>query len=312
MKTIKGLKWVLASALIVTSSQADVIIDSQTIPGSDIQSISISPSTGNIFVTTISGYDVTTSGTNTGGTSGSTTVAITGFSASPASITEGQSVDLSWATSNAVSCTPSNGNNTAWPGSTIGVNGSQAVTISTAGTYQFTLTCNGSSSDTDVATVSVVVGSSVNTGPTNCSAPALSGGNVVAWSSFWGGTEFPLPSFATSYATVPRQGYLALKFNTGSIVDDAFITSIETTQTDGARFGAFSECPGDFNVAPECDYVWGLGGGIHWATDGMSGACQLKPNTTYYFNITFTDGVNPGSTTCSSTPCVTKLQVVNR
>lgn len=307
MRKFKGLKWAFATMLIATSLQAaDIIIDNQTIPGSDIQSIVINPASGNIFVTTNSGYDVTPSGSPPPTTS---SVAITAFSASPASINEGETVQLSWSTSNAASCTAS-GDSADWSGNVAVPNGSKTITLSTAGTYTFTLTCNGSNSDTDIKYTTVTVSTPLPQ-TNNCPTPALSGGNILDWSSFWG-VPFPQPGYQNSYASVAKYSYLSLRFNTGNIVDDGKISSIETTQTDGVRLGAISQCPGVFDVAPECDYIWGISGGIRWATNGRDGACQLQPNTTYYFNITFTDGVIANTTTCNAVPCVTTLQAVNR
>ena len=44
------------------ANAASIVIDNQAIPGDDIQSISIVPTTGNIFITTKNGYTVTKDG----------------------------------------------------------------------------------------------------------------------------------------------------------------------------------------------------------------------------------------------------------
>ena len=307
MRNLNGLKWIYALAIFGTTANADLIIDNQPIPGADISSIIISPTTGDIFVLTIPGYDVTKS-TSEPPPPGE--VAITNFSASPSTITEGQSTTLSWTTSNATSCTPSGGAG-GWSARTITLpNSSTTVTISTADSYVFTLTCAGDAGSPAVASRTVTVNPPPPPPePGNCTTPSLSG-VVVDWSEVFG-VNFPMPVYDNEYVEVPKQGYLAVKFNTGSIVDDGKMSTVETTITDGVRFGTFSQCPGDFNVAPECDHVWGISGGIRWATNGRSLACQLQPNTTYYFNVTFTDGVNGSTTSCNSSRCVTRLQAVN-
>jgi hypothetical protein len=104
------------------------------------------------------------------------------------------------------------------------------------------------------------------------------------------------------------QGWIAIRFNTGSIIGTGGIQSIESTKTSGSRRGAISECPGDFDVPLRCQQVWGIGGGIGWTTEGYPGACSLQPNTDYYLNVTFTDGVDPDSSTCDGIPCITKLR----
>jgi len=305
MRINKGFKWVFASALIVTSSQADIIIDNQTIPGSDIQSITISPGSGDIFVSTIPGYDVTKSGNPPPPPS----VTINSFSATSYNILVDGYTKLSWNVSNAVSCTPTGGD-FGWTNTDISLpTGTRNIKITSEGSYQFTLTCNGSNSDTDVRSLTVTA-STTPPPQGNCPTPTLVG-DVQNWSSFWM-VDFPGPGYDNQFATIARKGYLALKFNTGSVYDDGKLSSIETTQTDGVRLGSISECPGDFNAPAECDYVWGISGGIRWATNGRSGACQLKANTDYYFNITYTDGVDPNTTTCSVAPCVTTLQAVNQ
>jgi len=372
-----------------STANADIIIDNQSIPASDISSISISPSSGNMFVTTIPGYIVSTavivgdnvainsftvspgsilaggsaslswstanaasctasggvgdwagtaitlpsgsksittstlgdheftltcSGDNSGDTvtknvlltvTAANAVAITSFSASPSTIDEGDTTTLSWTTQNATSCAASGGAG-GWSGSSISIpNGSTSVTVSTAGTYSFTLDCFDSSGGQDSVTT-VVTANPVGDG---CAAPALTGTDIT-WKSFWL-VDFPKPGYDNRYATVPRYGYLALEFNTGNIVANGKLFTVETTQTDGVRLGAISQCPGDFDVQPECDYVWGIGGGLSWATNGTSG-CQLAPNTTYYFNLTYTDGVDPATTTCDSYPCITTIQNYSR
>jgi hypothetical protein len=390
MLKLNGFKWLFALAVLGGTANADIIIDNQSIPGSDINSISISPATGNLFVTTTPGYTVTrvvvgdqvaitnftvspgtilaggsatlswttanavscTASNGVGGWAGSTialpsgsksittstlgshqftlscngsesgdtatsnvvlnvnpanAVAITSFTASPSEIDEGGSTTLSWTTQNASSCTASGGTG-GWSGLNIGLpSGSANITIDTAGNYTFTLTCSDASGGQDSVSSLVIV----NAEPFGlCDTPSLTG-NVDSWKSFWL-QDWPKPSYDNRYATIPRYGYLAIEFNTGNIVSKGRISTIETTVTDGVRLGAISQCPGDFNVAPECDYYWGIGGGIYWATDNTSNYCQLAPNTTYYLNLTYTNGVDSATTTCGSSPCITTIQNVNR
>jgi hypothetical protein len=388
MRNFNGVRCIVALVLLGGTVNADIIIDNQSIPSSDIDSITISPATGNIFITTGPGYTVTPvvvgngvaissftvspgtieagesatlswatenavsciatngvggwSGSNISLPSGNTNistsvtgshtftlscdgsedgdtatsnvvlnvnsanaVSITSFSASPDSITEGGSTTLSWTTENATSCTPSGGTG-GWGSVSIGLpNGNTQITIPTPSSYVFTLTCQGESGGSDVANDTVTVNPNVD----SCDPAPLSG-SVKDWDNFWG-DDFPDPIYKLEDVTIARNGYVAIKFDTGNVIDDGRILSIENTSTAGIRLGAVSECPGDFDVAPECDYVWGLGGGMRWATNGRFGACQLQSNTTYYLNITFTDGVDSSSSTCASTPCVATMQHQN-
>ena len=306
MRNLNGFKWIYALVILSITASADIILDNQTIPGSDIQSITISPSSGNIFISTIPGYDVTRSGT-TPPPPGD--VAITAFTASPLTITEGQTTTISWTTANATSCTPTGGTG-GWPNRAIVLpNSSTNITINTSGIYNFKLTCQGDSGTPAVR--SITVSANAQPDPTgNCPAPSLVG-TERSWASLFI-VNFPGPGYGNRHATIPRTGYYALKFNTGNIVDDGRMSSIETTVTDGVRLGAFSACPGIFDVAPECTHIWGVGGGINWATNGKSGACQLKANTDYYFNITYTNGISGATTSCRTSPCITTLQHVNQ
>lgn len=383
MSKLNGFKWLCALAVVTGTASADIIIDNQSIPSADIDSISISPSSGHLFVSTIPGYTVTpvVSGNN---------VAITNFTVSPTTILAGQSATVSWNTTNADSCTASNGVG-GWSGSTITLpSGTKSITTSTVGTHQFTLTCNGAAAgDTKTSNVvltvnsaTAVVISSFTATPTTitaggsttlswttqnatsctptggaggwnalsiglpsgnavitipsagsysftltcqdatagsavkssvvivnpvvqqCATSSLTG-TVAQWKDFWL-ADFPKPTSDRRYATVPRTGYLALEFNSGSVLTNGKILTIETTITSGVRLGAISQCPGDFNVPSECSQVWGVSGGLYWATNAARG-CKLAPNTTYYLNLTYTDGIDSATTTCKSSPCVTTL-----
>jgi len=233
-------------------------------------------------------------------------VAITSFSANPDSITEGETTTISWNTVNAVSCTPTGGT-ADWTAQSISLpSGSANIAIASQGSYNFSLTCQGPDNDqqskSDVVTVSPESQS--------CDDVTLAG-NIVGWGTFWS-AGFPGPSYenVTNWI-IPQKGYLALEFNTGNINDDGKISALENSASPGIRTGSISQCPGDFNTPAECSYVWGLGGGLRWATNGKSGACDLESNTTYYFNITFTDGEDLNTSTCNNTPCRINLQHVN-
>ncbi len=303
MRNLNGIKWIFALALIGGSANADIVIDNQLIPSSDITSIIILPNTGQINIST-TGYTVTK---DSGEPSDPVAVSITSLSASPSSITEGQSTTVSWATQNADSCAVSDTADQL--NGPVDISGSAILTIVTAGSYSLTLTCQGSSGPVS-RTTSVIVNAPAPQPTSTCAVSPLSG-VTKTWNGFWG-VNFPNPGYANKNATIARSGYMALKFETGNIVDSGLLVTVGNTITSGVRTGTISECPGDFRVAKECDHVWGLGGGISWATESKTGACQLKPNTTYYFNVTFTDGFDSRSSTCTSGSCVSTLQHVNR
>ncbi|MFT5139478.1 MAG: DNA-binding beta-propeller fold protein YncE [Lysobacterales bacterium] len=83
-------------------------------------------------------------------------VSIDSFTASPSTIDAGQSVQLSWAVSNATTCIPKNGT-ASWRAKSINPSeGSTNILISTAGSYQFTMECTGGGS-TVSANIAVTV-----------------------------------------------------------------------------------------------------------------------------------------------------------
>ncbi|MBE0619247.1 MAG: DUF3443 domain-containing protein [Burkholderiales bacterium] len=81
---------------------------------------------------------------------------IVSIAANPASLTVGQSTTLTWSSSNATACQASG----AWSG-TVALSGTQLVTPSAAGSYTYTLTCDGVAKS-----ASVVVAASATSLPT--------------------------------------------------------------------------------------------------------------------------------------------------
>jgi len=232
-------------------------------------------------------------------------VTITSFEASLESITVGESTTLSWTTDSATSCTPSGGTD-GWDTREIALpSGSEIVTIAAAGVYEFTLTCQGVTGPPAQSTVVV------EAVPNNPGCEATLTGNTYAWADFWRDIPFPDPVWNREITQIPRKGYVALEFNTADFIDTGALKTIETTANAGRRLGAISLCAGDFQVADECQLVWGVGGDIIWSTEGYPDSCPLEPNTTYYFNITFTDGVNPNSTDCNDAKCFTEVEARN-
>jgi hypothetical protein len=316
MRKLNGFIGACALLLMYSTANAQIqiVIDNQTIPTEDIESIVILPNSNLISVTTAVAYSVTKTDS---APPAPDAVVISSFSAAPSTVVVNELTTLNWTTQNATSCTPSRGA-AGWNTKTIAVpNGSDSFRIANANTYTFTLTCTGTNGDEAVRNLTVIVNEpSPDPDPTPtpsvtvCETAPLAGVNDT-WVNFWG-VNFPNPGYSNKNDIIPRSGYVSYEFNTGTVIDSGLIVTVGNTLTSGVRLGAISECPGQFDVAPECDHVWGLGGGITWASNGKSGACQLKPNTTYYLNLTFTDGFDPKSTTCTTSNCVATLQHVNR
>ena len=155
--------------------------------------------------------------------------------------------------------------------------------------------------------------------PTPCPpgySPPLSGATVT-WQSQTG-QPWPEPAYWEDTIGIPKAGYLAIEFNTGSQVNrDGGVKTIPNISTQGSRLGAFSPCAGDFSehltgTTLACTEYWSIGGTMSWSTEALPDTreCPLDPNTTYYLNLTFTDGVDPASDRCvSNGPCQTILRV---
>lgn len=97
------------------------------------------------------------------------------LSVKPTSITLGQSITLTWTSTNATSCSASG----AWSG-TLATSGALSVTPSAAGSPTYTLTCSGAASATAMSDVNVSVSSEVATA-TILSGKA-GGGSMELWS----------------------------------------------------------------------------------------------------------------------------------
>lgn len=306
---LTGLLWVNG----VTVGSADVVVDGQVIDSADISAISVDPVSGDINVTAGGLYTVTRDSEPPAGPN----VVINSFTASSNTILEGQSVTLSWTTTDAASCTPSGGGG-GWSSQSISLPSgvSSSLTLATAGSYTFRLDCQNATPSSTFRTVTVQVNSDVEPpGPSNCTAPTING-SVATWADIFN-TQWPDPRLTEQIVAIPRSGYLAIEFNTGSVQEDGGFTTITHTSTSGNRLGAISECPGDFSEAlPSsvfaCTELMYIGGGVGWNsfTSPKSGFCNLQPNTTYYLNLTFTDGESSATDRCeASSSCRTILRV---
>ncbi len=230
--------------------------------------------------------------------------AITNFNASLSSIMVGESTSLSWTTDSVTSCTPSSGTG-GW--SSVGIdlpNGNTQIEFSTEGTSEFTLTCFGAAGQ-DISTVVVTA-----TNPTSACDVGLTSNKMKEWNTFFGAV-WPAPVSRETRVRVPELGYYAVRFETGDVVDSGAVATFEASGTAGQRILSISETPGCFDVATECK-AEGRKTGIGWNTTGSGHGCELKSHTSYYWNVTFTDGFTPGSSTCLGTFCDTYLWVINQ
>ena len=144
--------------------------------------------------------------------------------------------------------------------------------------------------------------------PTQCNHTTLPT-NVRTWQSWWG-VAFPGPRYQNGRAYgVPPDGFLSIRFETRGVVDTGSLLLNSNTITTGVKRTSISRCRGDLDVAPECYQAYGEGGNTQWSTANTIGACQLEPNTTYYWNITFTKP--NGGSFCTASRCYITYQHSN-
>ena len=303
----------MASAQVGVAVSGDA--GTSTIPPEHIQSISIDPVTNVVSITTNVNYSIVL--TEPQCTVDCNEVAPTIISFNVASpVTVGGSTTVSWSsTDNATSCRPL-GNYSGWSGLSIPTDSNGFnVPMNLVGTYNLGLICSNGELESSPVYRTIVV-NDVVAPPPPPPASACEGyvaplsGTTVPWDSIFA-EDFPNPGYANEFVTLNRYGYMAIEFDTENFIDSGSLQTIEVTTTSGGRLGAVSQCPGDFDVAPECQFIWGTSGGIIWSTENYNGACNLDPDTTYYFNLTFTDGSDPASSTCDDTKCITKVRVYN-
>jgi hypothetical protein len=157
------------------------------------------------------------------------------ISASPTSITAGQSSTLTWSSTNATSCTASNG----WTGSKA-IGSTQIVTPTVTTTYTLTCTSSTGSTATQSATVNVSVasvGCDLNATPSNFATQvsAASAGQTICLASgsygTWTGTNKAITIKAASGAS-PQMQY---NFTTG---DSGFTLDGMTNMSGSITYGA--------------------------------------------------------------------------
>jgi hypothetical protein len=144
----------------------------------------------------------------------------------------------------------------------------------------------------------------------NCSSATLVG-QTTSWNSLFV-SNWPLPTYEKKRVQIPENGFLAVSFNTSNVQDTGVLSNLEAVATTGWRLGSLSQCAGKFDVKEVCQYQWGDHGGIRWNTGApLANHCNLEPGRDYYWNITFTDGVNPTPSRCAGSLCLTTLVPIN-
>ena len=145
-------------------------------------------------------------------TNSATTPVIVSIGANPTALTVGESATLTWSSSNASSCQAGD----AWSGA-VALSGSQLVTPAAAGTFTYTLSCNGVSGSTTIVatnaatpmpTVSLSLApANVATGQSSTLTWSTTNASACSASGAWGGAQATSGSIAVSQAAAGTYTY---------------------------------------------------------------------------------------------------------
>ena len=220
--------------IIVTDSAQEQMV----IPNSAITTIQVLPKSGQVLITLNEDYVIEPATPCVDCEPPPATAVINSFDAT-SPIIEGEATVPSWVTTDANLCTAASGPGD-WTSRTLGTQSAgTSVVIDTAGNYTFTMTCVGDDEVVKTATTSVVVDTDVVDPPTDCTASPLGEGVDTSWKNVWG-VDFPGPTNAYRNPVIPRNSYMSLEFNTGTVWDNGYIGNTESTRTAGVKLVAIA------------------------------------------------------------------------
>ena len=241
-------------------------------------------------------------------------VSITGFTVSPTTVTQGESVSVNWNGRGAWQCEGSGLTGTTWNGTKL-PSGSQAVSTAPLApntTYDVTLDCsNGPVTDTASVSLTVNEGSGGGGVPQFCidddrvppaglsqDTQILDGSSTITetWPQLFGQ---PFPQGNGRDMAIQNGRYAQLEFNTDGLSTGVSgrltFDILQTFVPSGQKIISLSQCPGDFTDLNDSNCKKFVGqGSLRWAINSGGGFdCILSPNTTYYLNILYTDDDDP-------------------
>jgi len=117
--------------------------------------------------------------------------------------------------------------------------------------------------------------------------------NTVNWAETWGQA---FPDGNQRKVVVEPDMYVALAFNTGSVTPGTTVRpqfsdpQFSASVAGGDKIVSISECPGDFGpqADPGCRLTLG-GGAFTFKIGGDDAFCNLQNDTTYFFNVLYTN-----------------------
>jgi hypothetical protein len=200
---------------------------------------------------------------------------------------------VAWATTDAVSCVTGGGNRN-WRETSIGTGGSVNASLDQFREWSLRITCADAAGNEVTETRTVIVSADTDPGTntdtcqkTVAERPLFNGqSRAVNWFSELG-SVFPGPTVNNNTATrIPRNGYSAIEFNTGS-EPAAGGFSLSSSSSVFFPLLAISPCEGDFDVPDSCRNYISVSQSFAFSTEVVPGRCKLEPNTTYYLNLTY-------------------------
>jgi hypothetical protein len=246
----------------------------------------------------------------------------------------GDTFSIGWAVSGAASCTGSvtlDGSAVStlsgWT-TTTSTSGPRSVTLNTAGTYAFAMTCSNTAGSTSGSTNIVI--SSTSAGDqcgqqqsgqvyfqvnNSATADITKFENILGKASSTTTAEpFPGVSMSPWINNMGKTAFIAAKF----IVPSTIAPNQRGTISLGENY-PFPNKKMDISLSPTCGFtqdppdsnckLTGLtpGQGITWKLQGSGVACTLTAGQTYYMNIKFSTPPTSTASPCTASTCVLPL-----
>ncbi len=282
-------------------------------------------------------------------------VQITTFTVSPTQIEQGFAVSAAWSTRGAWECQRSGLPGSSWNTAGFGSQISGSLSLPTSnvapGSHDVRLECrNGPVTAILTRPLAVL---EPDPGNPECSSfpppnnfvrnetalranfnGAALTSPTTAWQHVWGnGDPFPVSSANLSTIGLSNLRYMSLGFNSGSLASGVKGRLHFSEQTFGGFYGGkapfvvLSRCEGDFGPQPDarCRFFTGFGGtgSFRWqeasSLPSTSTRCPIEANTSYFFNVTFTNPPAPAGSNLTwscppgsgSTVCLFQTQADN-
>lgn len=267
-----------------------------------------------------------------------------------ADVRAGETIRLTWSSTAATVCnaTETGPSSAGWAGAkSISNSTGQTLTLSSAGTYTFSLECFNSVGGSTIQNVTVVVGAADPVSvPTACTIsghplvepPGLTRTDktwVAAWSAPNGTQTAVYPNSIGSAVPVGAEKgrYTVIPFvPTSGLTVNIFYDPAQTNSSIGytvarpaqAMFMSISPCPGDLRPVNDSSSdpferstcrLFANTGSLFYTTGTSTSLCRLVAGTQYYLNVAAidtSDGLQSGENSCGNTLSGCDVQAIHR